>query len=83
MSVPPNAAGPGKNVRTINEHLVNIYDEGELVREPTIRNFRIVRMEGCRLLLPTPPGWGGVNAWPPVTDSSGVRKCGPREKGIG
>ena len=37
-----------KDVRTINEHLVNIYDEGELPREATIRNFRIVRSEGKR-----------------------------------
>jgi len=37
-----------KDVRTINEHLVNIYDEGELVREATIRKFRIVRIEGGR-----------------------------------
>jgi len=37
-----------KDVRTINEHLVNIFDEGELAREPTIRKFRIVRQEGTR-----------------------------------
>jgi len=37
-----------KDVRTINEHLVNIYDEGELPRESTIRKFRIVRREGAR-----------------------------------
>lgn len=37
-----------KDVRTINEHLVNIFDEGELSREATIRNFRIVRTEGSR-----------------------------------
>ena len=28
-----------KDVRTVNEHLVNIYDEGELAREATIRKF--------------------------------------------
>jgi hypothetical protein len=38
----------GKDVRTINEHLVNIFDEGELRREATIRKFRIVRTEGKR-----------------------------------
>jgi hypothetical protein len=38
----------GKDVRTVNEHLVNIYDEGELLREATIRRFRIVRLEGSR-----------------------------------
>ena len=37
-----------KNVRTINEHLVNIFDESELRREATIRKFRIVRQEGGR-----------------------------------
>lgn len=37
-----------KDVRTINEHLVNIFDEGELSREATIRKFRIVRQEGTR-----------------------------------
>jgi hypothetical protein len=37
-----------KNVRTINEHLVNIYDEGKLSGEATIRKFRIVRTEGRR-----------------------------------
>jgi hypothetical protein len=37
-----------KDIRTINEHLVNIFDEGELTRDATIRNFRIVRIEGKR-----------------------------------
>jgi len=37
-----------KDVRTINEHLVNIFDEGELGREATIRKFRMVRTEGNR-----------------------------------
>ncbi|MEO8353021.1 MAG: RhuM family protein, partial [Chthoniobacteraceae bacterium] len=37
-----------KDVRTVNEHLVNIFDEGELSREATIRKFRIVRIEGRR-----------------------------------
>jgi hypothetical protein len=36
------------DVRTINEHLVNIYDEAELNREATIRKFRTVRREGSR-----------------------------------
>jgi len=38
----------GVDVRTINEHLKNIYTEGELVEEATIRNFRIVQKEGNR-----------------------------------
>jgi hypothetical protein len=37
-----------KDVRTINEHLLNIFDEGELDREATIRRFRMVRQEGGR-----------------------------------
>ncbi len=36
------------DVRTVNEHLKNIYDQGELVREATIRKFRIVQTEGNR-----------------------------------
>ena len=36
------------NVRTINEHLKNIFEGGELSHEATIRNFRIVQMEGNR-----------------------------------
>lgn len=37
-----------KDVRTINEHIGNVFAEGELEREATIRNFRIVRQEGKR-----------------------------------
>ena len=37
-----------KDVRTINEHLKNVYDEGELEQGATIREFRIVRREGSR-----------------------------------
>lgn len=33
---------------TVNEHLKNIYAEGELDAEATIRKFRIVRREGAR-----------------------------------
>ncbi len=36
------------NVRTINEHLINIYKSKELSQEATIRNFRIVQKEGNR-----------------------------------
>ena len=35
-------------VPTVNEHLGNLYEEGELAPEPTIRKFRIVRREGAR-----------------------------------
>lgn len=38
----------GKDVRTVNEHLRNVFAEGELLREETIRDFRIVRQEGRR-----------------------------------
>jgi death-on-curing family protein len=37
-----------KDVRTINEHIQNIYLEEELSFAATIRNFRIVRQEGRR-----------------------------------
>jgi len=37
-----------KDVRTINEHLKNIYREGELESGATIRKFRIVRREATR-----------------------------------
>lgn len=37
-----------KDVRTINEHIGNIYDEGECEEGATIRKFRIVRTEGSR-----------------------------------
>ncbi len=38
----------GKDVRTINEHIKNIFEEKELSPEATIRNFRIVQNEGAR-----------------------------------
>ena len=37
-----------KDVRTINEHIGNVFSEGEIEREPTVRKFRIVRQEGKR-----------------------------------
>jgi len=37
-----------KDIRTINEHIINIYDEGELDQGSTIRKFRIVQTEGAR-----------------------------------
>lgn len=37
-----------KDVRTINEHIQNIYAEGELIESSTIRKSRIVQMEGTR-----------------------------------
>lgn len=37
-----------KDVRTINEHLQNIYEEGEIDPQATIRKFRMVRREGTR-----------------------------------
>lgn len=35
-------------VQTVNEHLKGIFSSGELAEEGTIRNFRIVRVEGTR-----------------------------------
>ncbi|MBI4800768.1 MAG: virulence RhuM family protein [Desulfarculus sp.] len=37
-----------KDVRTISEHIQNIFSEGELRPEATIRKFRIVQTEGQR-----------------------------------
>lgn len=37
-----------KSVKTINEHIKNIYTEGELEKDSTIRKFRIVQKEGKR-----------------------------------
>jgi len=37
-----------KDVRTINEHIGNIYKEKELIKSSTIRKFRIVQIEGKR-----------------------------------
>jgi hypothetical protein len=38
----------GVSVKTISEHLVNVYDERELEPERTIRKFRTVQIEGGR-----------------------------------
>jgi hypothetical protein len=38
----------GVDVRTVNEHVTNIFREGELEEEATIRKLRIVRLEGTR-----------------------------------
>jgi hypothetical protein len=38
----------GKSVKTINEHVNNVFKEGELEKDPTIRKFRIVQTEGER-----------------------------------
>ncbi len=35
-------------LQTINEHLINLFDQKEISREATIRNFRIVQKEGSR-----------------------------------
>ncbi len=42
-----------RDVRTINEHLINFYNELELAPEATIRKFRIVRQEGARAVTRT------------------------------
>lgn len=38
----------GVSVPTVNEHLANVFESGELDREATIRKFRIVQVEGDR-----------------------------------
>ena len=35
-------------VPTVNEHLANLFSQGEITEAATIRNFRIVRLEGTR-----------------------------------
>ena len=40
-----------KDVRTVSEHLANIFAEGELEPEATVRRFRIVRQEGLRQVV--------------------------------
>ena len=37
-----------KDKRTISEHIQNIFKEGELLTDSTVRNFRIVQKEGTR-----------------------------------
>ena len=37
-----------KDVRTINHHILSIYEEGELDRDATIRKYGIVQKEGAR-----------------------------------
>lgn len=37
-----------KDIKTINEHIQNIYEEGELQPDRTIRKFQIVQTEGTR-----------------------------------
>lgn len=36
------------SIKTINEHLQNIYESGELEKEATVRKFRMVQIEGTR-----------------------------------
>jgi hypothetical protein len=38
-----------KDVRTINEHIRNIYEDGELSPEATIRKFRIVQKHAGKI----------------------------------
>ena len=33
---------------TISEHIKNVFSEGELLKEATVRNFRTVQIEGAR-----------------------------------
>ncbi len=40
-----------KDVRTINEHIQNVFEEGELDKNSTIRRFRIVQIEGSRSVV--------------------------------
>lgn len=40
----------GKDIRTINEHIGNIFKEGELSKKSVIRNFRITASDGKKYL---------------------------------
>ena len=40
-----------KDIRTINEHILNIFKEGELERISTIRKFQIIQKEGSKNVL--------------------------------
>jgi hypothetical protein len=42
------------NVCTINEHLQDLFDEGEWRPEATVQKFRVVQMEGQREVAPSP-----------------------------
>ncbi len=41
----------GVDVRTVNEHIKNIFKSKELEKDATIRKFRIVRQEGKRMVV--------------------------------
>jgi hypothetical protein len=38
----------GVDIRTVSEHLANIFDSGELLKEATVRRIRRVQTEGNR-----------------------------------
>lgn len=38
------------SIKTVNEHIKNIIEDGELPEEATIRKFRIVQQEGERMV---------------------------------
>ncbi|OGT03373.1 MAG: hypothetical protein A3F73_06810 [Gallionellales bacterium RIFCSPLOWO2_12_FULL_59_22] len=40
-----------KNIMTINEHIANVFAEGELESSATIRKFLMVRQEGKREVI--------------------------------
>jgi hypothetical protein len=74
------------SVPTINEHLKNIFQEGELVEEGTIRKFLIVQVEGKRevtarrITTISKPFWRLVTGFAPIggrSSESGLRNdCG-------
>lgn len=56
-----------KDVRTINEHIKNTFDEGELDQISTIRNFRIVQQEGVRSVERDVNQKAKIFAWQRIT----------------
>lgn len=51
----------GKDVRTINEHIKNVYVEEELDEQASIRNFRIVQRKLFRGRERSRAFWAGCN----------------------
>jgi hypothetical protein len=39
-----------KSKKTISEHINNVYKEGELEKNPTVRKFKTVQIEGKELV---------------------------------
>lgn len=76
------AALYGKDLRTINEHLGNVYEEGEIDPEATIRKFRIVQLGEIRRLLAKSRARSSITACP-QSSRSAIAYGRARAKGSG